>query len=126
MQFLDRVKVAITTIGTGTVTVGAVSTPAFCTPAEAGATNGIVSRWILEEGTDFEIFQGTYSSTGPTVSRDTVELSRIGGVAGTTKMTLAGGATLRAIISALDIPVNSYDDGLITGAVTITEDYGSV
>jgi hypothetical protein len=125
MQYLNMVKVAIATPGTGSVTVG---TPfdTFRTPADAGAQDGIPSRWKLEEGLDWEIFIGTPSSTATVVSRDTVEESFISGVTGTTKMTLAGSATLRAIASAADIPVSQIDDGLVTGAVTLTLDDGSV
>ena len=96
VYLLDSVKVATPTTGTGSVTVGAAE-PGYLTPAEAGAVNGRVYTWRLDDGDDFEIFVGTYSSTGPTVSRDTVLYSKISGVAGTSKINLSGSATLSAV-----------------------------
>lgn len=102
MQFLNRVKVAIATTGTGSVTVSTAA-DGMLTPAQAGAVDGVQSTWILEEGLDWEIFKGTPSSTATVISRDTVEKSFISGTPGTTKMTLGGAATLRAIVSAADM-----------------------
>ena len=99
----DRVRVNIATAGTGTVTCGAVVTNAFLTPAEAGVVDGQQVRYVLEEGADFEEGTGTYTASGTTISRDTVSQSKIGGTAGTTKMTLAGAAVLRLSASAADI-----------------------
>jgi len=96
VYLLDSVKVATPTTGTGSVTVGAAE-PGYLTPAEAGAVDGRVYTWRLDDGDDFEIFRGTYSSSGPTVSRDTVLYSKISGVAGTTKLTLSGAAKLSAV-----------------------------
>ena len=96
VYLLDSVKVATPTTGTGSVTVGAAE-PGYLTPAEAGAVNGRVYTWRLDDGDDFEIFVGTYSSTGPTVSRDTVLVSKIGGTAGTSKISLSGSATLSSV-----------------------------
>jgi microcystin-dependent protein len=96
VYLLDSVKVATPTTGTGSVTVGAAE-PGYLTPAEAGAVDGRVYTWRLDDGDDFEIFIGTYSSTGPTVSRDTVLVSKIGGTAGTSKISLSGSATLSSV-----------------------------
>jgi len=91
----NRVRVNTATIGTGSATLGAAYSAAFCTFAEAGITNAQVVRYVFEEGTDFEIGLGTYTASGTILSRDTVTLSKIGGVAGTSKMSLAGAATVR-------------------------------
>ena len=96
VYLLDSVKVATSTTGTGSVTVGAAE-PGYLTPAEAGAVDGRVYTWRLDDGDDFEIFLGTYSSTGPTVSRDTVLVSKISGTAGTSKINLSGTAKLSAV-----------------------------
>ena len=96
VYLLDSVKVATQTTGTGSVTVGAAE-PGYLTPVEAGAVNGRVYTWRLDDGDDFEIFIGTYSSAGPTVSRDTVLVSKISGTAGTSKINLSGKAKLSAV-----------------------------
>lgn len=93
----NRVKVSVATTGTGTVTLGSATTNAFCTFAEAGITDGQRVRYEIEEGSDFEIGLGTYTASGTTLSRDTVNLSKIGGTAGTSKMNLAGAATVRIV-----------------------------
>src|SRR6202022_3277170 len=50
-----------------------------------------------------EIGRGTYTSSGTTLSRDTVVLSKIGGAAGTTRMNLAGAAVVRIDAAAEDL-----------------------
>lgn len=103
-DFLNRVKVNIGTTGQGSVTVGSAVSNAFMTPSEAGAEDSKTYRWILEEGFDFEIFDGLYNGNGSpeTVDRDNVIVSKISGTVGMTKMTLAGAATLRCIAAAED------------------------
>lgn len=91
MAFLNRVGFETSTSGTGSVSVGA-AVSGYATPVEAGAVNGISYPYVIEDGTDFEVGYGTYSSSGPTLTRDTVYLSKIGGTAGTTKLTLSGSA----------------------------------
>ncbi len=90
---LNRAKTLTATTGQGTVTLGSASA-GFMTPAEAGVVNGQEVIYILEEGNDFEIGRGVYSSSGPTITRATVYQSKISGTPGTTKMTLAGNATV--------------------------------
>lgn len=91
----NRIKVNTATAGTGTVTLGAASSNAYCTFAEAGIADGSTVTYVIEEGNDFEIGTGVYTSSGTTLTRATVYLSKISGSSGTTKMTLAGAATVR-------------------------------
>jgi hypothetical protein len=71
-KFFNRVGVLIATTGTGTVTIGAAITDAtngdYMTPAEAGVANGNLAKYLLQEGNDFEIGIGTYTSSGTTFS----------------------------------------------------------
>jgi hypothetical protein len=106
----NRVKVNTATTGTGTVTLGAASSNAFCTFAEAGIANGNVVSYLIEEGTDFEIGRGTYTSAGTTLSRDTVLLSKIGGTAGTSKMNLGGVAVVSITAPKEDLDVNDFTE----------------
>lgn len=99
MNFLNRVGFSTATTGTGAIDVGA-ALAGYATPAEAGAVNGRVYEYVAEDGDDFEIGVGTYSSSGPAISRDTVKLSKIAGTAGTTKLTLSGTATVRLTATA--------------------------
>lgn len=101
--FSNRVWVATSTTGTGDVSIGAAK-PAHLTPEQAGTPDGAERTWLLEEGNDFEIYRGAYDDINKTVERGTVILSLIAGVAGTTRMNLAGTATLRIAVAAEDMP----------------------
>ena len=102
MSFLNRVGFETATTGAGTMDVDAALT-GYATPAEAGAGNGVKYSYVIEDGDDFEIGEGTYLSSGPTLSRDTVRLSKIGGSAGTTKITLSGSARVYLTATAEDL-----------------------
>lgn len=106
----NRVKVNTSTTGTGTITLGAAFSNAFCTFAEAGAANGNVVTYTIEDGNDFEIGRGTYTSSGTTLSRDTVLLSKIGGSAGTSKINLSGAAVVFIAAAKEDLDVNDFTE----------------
>lgn len=59
------------TTGTGTLTIGA-AVPGFLTPAQAGHSNGDVVFYAIADGTNSECGTGTYTSSGPTLSRSPV------------------------------------------------------
>jgi hypothetical protein len=73
-------RVASSTTGTGTLTLGSAVTGCL-TFADAGVTNGAVVTYAVEDYDGSgniiarEIGVGTYSTTGPTLSRDTVYAS---------------------------------------------------
>jgi hypothetical protein len=93
-KLADRVKVAISTAGTGTLTFGAVLSNAFMTPAEAGYVAGDKAPYILIEGTSVERGAGIVGASSLTLSRS-VRSSKIGGVVSTSPIDLTGtGAVL--------------------------------
>lgn len=96
---LNRARMTTSTTGTGTVTLGAAVTR-FATFGEAGAVNATAYIYLIEDGNDFETGVGTYTSAGTTLSRDTVVLSKIAGVAGTSKIDLSGSATVSSTLLA--------------------------
>lgn len=104
MALLNSARMTTATTGTGTVTLGSAVAKYF-TFAEAGAVNATVYSYRIEEGNDFEIGIGTYTSSGTTFSRDTVTASKIGGTAGTSKMNLAGAAEIIIVARAQDFDV---------------------
>lgn len=91
------------TPGTGTITLGASVSDAYLTLAEAGVANGNVCAYVLEDGNDFEIGIGTYTSSGTTFSRDTVTVSKEGGTSGTSKITASSSSTIFLCPRASDI-----------------------
>ena len=98
---LNRARMTTATTGTGTVTLGSAVT-GYASFAEAGAVNATVYSYCIEDGDDFEIGVGTYTSSGTTFSRDTVTLSKISGTAGTTKINLSGTAEIFITLRSAD------------------------
>lgn len=83
---IDAAQETTSTTGTGTLTLtGAVSQ---CR-SFAGVGNGNTTYYRIISGNDIEVGIGTYTSSGTTLSRDTVLYSSAGG---TTKITVASGA----------------------------------
>jgi hypothetical protein len=89
--YANRVWMTTATSGTGTITLGSAKA-GYLTPAEAGVPNADTVTYCIIDGNDFELGTGTYTTSGTTLSRDTVTVSKIGGTAGTTKLTLSGSA----------------------------------
>lgn len=113
----NRVKVSTATTGTGTVTLGAAFSNAFCTFAEAGVANGNVITYLIEDGNDFEIGRGTYTSSGTTLSRNTVLLSKISGTSGTSKINLSGSAAVSITASKEDFDERYIPRLIASGAL---------
>jgi len=89
--YANRAWMTTATTGTGTITLGSAKAGYF-TFAEAGVPDADTVTYVIVDGADFEIGTGTYTSSGTTLSRDTVTASKIGGVAGTSKINLSGTA----------------------------------
>lgn len=118
-KFFDGVRHSTATTGTGTLTLGGAYSNRYLTAAEAGISDGDTVVYRIDEGNDFEIGVGTYTASGTQLSRDTVRKSKIGGTAGTSKMSLTtGNASVRLTIGAVDVnamlrtdEAQSFDSG---------------
>ncbi|PCJ24140.1 MAG: hypothetical protein COA96_10365 [SAR86 cluster bacterium] len=105
----DRVQVTTATTGTGTITLGAAVT-GFQTYADGGASNADIVRYVIQDGDSWEIGEGTYTSSGLTLSR-TLSSSSTGAL-----LNLSGSAVVFSDASAQDISVKfDKTGGDITG-----------
>lgn len=93
-KFADRIHCVTTTTGQGTITVGAPISNAFFPLTDSGLADGDQVTIVLQEGNDVEVSTGVIGGTLTTITRATVHESRIAGVTGTSKLELAGGATV--------------------------------
>jgi hypothetical protein len=99
--YADRVAFTSATIGTGNLALGAAISDAFLAPSESDIVDGDNPFLLIQEGDDFEITDATYVDSGPHFTRDTVIVSKIGGVVGTSKMDLGGAEIVRLVTPAL-------------------------
>src|SRR6266850_3496827 len=102
-RLYDRVGVNTATTGTGTITLGAALSNGYFTFANAGVQDGDTVRYVIDDGSDFEIGEGVYTASGTTLTRAPVIRSNIGGAQGTSKLNLSGSATVRIDVSRADL-----------------------
>ena len=94
---VNRAKVATSTTGTGTITLGSAE-DGYKTFADAGVANGNVVRYIIEDGSNFEIGIGTYTASGTTLTRTVSESSNSNNA-----INLSGSATVFVGATAQDL-----------------------
>ena len=124
----DRVQETSTTTGTGTITLlGAVS--GFQSFSVIGNAN--TTYYAIVMGTEFEVGLGTYTSSGTTLSRDTVlESSNSGSLvnfsAGTKNVFVtypAEKATYQDANGTAIAPQLSASNGIVENANTVSANY---
>jgi len=120
---VNRAKVATSTTGTGTITLGSAE-DGYQTFADAGVANGNVVRYIIEDGSNFEIGIGTYTASGTTLTRTVSESSNSNNA-----INLSGSATVFVGATAQDLSplgggsnkVFFENDTNVTADYTITD-----
>ncbi len=99
------------TTGTGTITLGSAST-GYQTFEAAGITNGQTVRYAIEDGNNFEIGSGTYTSSGTTLTRSVTESSNSDNA-----ITLSGTAVVLVTATVADLFINDGASNLTTTGV---------
>jgi len=99
-KLFNRAKMTTTTAGTGNLTLGSAA-DGFVTFAAAGVVNGDVVRYCIEaeNGTDFEIGEGSYTASGTVLSRADADVQLSSN--SNNRITLAAG-THNVFITAAD------------------------
>tara|TARA_R110002153_G_C13199209_1_gene486778 strand:- start:104 stop:469 length:366 start_codon:yes stop_codon:yes gene_type:complete len=115
----NRVKVATSTQGTGTISLGS-AVDGFQTFSDADVSDGDTVRYTIEEQDYWEIGSGVFDSAASTMTRTVLQSSNSGSA-----IVLAGTAQVFLTVLADDLNAN-LDYGLVTGAVTLTDDYGGL
>ena len=124
VTLVNRAKVNTPTTGTGTIQLGS-AVDGYQTFASAGVTNGNVVRYVIEDGTGWEIGTGTYTATGSTLTRTVIESSN-GGAA----ISLGGDAFVYVGLLASDVvqvsdvgvTVQAHDADIVSDAAYVHTD----
>lgn len=111
VTLVNRAKMTTSTTGTGTITLGA-AVSGYQSFAAAGIVNSDVVRYVIEDGTAWEIGTGTYTTTGTTLTRTVTQSSNAN-----TAITLSGAAVV--FVSAVEADIVQLDKAQTLTAKTL-------
>ena len=97
VTLVNRAKMLTATTGTGTITLGS-AVQGFQSFAAAGVSDSDVVRYVIEDGSNWEIGSGTYTASGTTLSRTPSESSNAGSA-----INLSGSAVVFVTAAGQDI-----------------------
>ena len=97
VKLVNRAKMSTATTGTGTITLGSAES-GYQSFADAGVADGETVRYVIEDGTAWEIGTGTYTASGTTLSRTVSESSNSDAA-----INLSGSAVVFVTAAAADV-----------------------
>jgi len=101
--FGDRIKVTCSTSGTGsTLTLGS-AVSGFQTLSEGGLSNGDSVRYVIEDGSNFEIGLATYATGSPDTLTGRSDANVSASSSSNNRITLSGSSTLFIAPTAADL-----------------------
>jgi hypothetical protein len=115
VKFVNRAKMTTSTTGTGTITLGSAA-DGYQSFADAGVSNGDTVRYVIEDGTNWEIGTGTYTASGTTLSRSVTESNN-----SDSAINLSGSASVFLAVASQDLSPTVTLDGAVTGSGTLTD-----
>jgi hypothetical protein len=123
-KLYNRAGMTTATTGTGTMTLGsAITSPKkYLSFSDAGVSNAETVAYLIEDGAEFEIGEGVYTSSGTTLSRVTVTKSSNGG----SKLNLTGSARVYIVARAGDMRPGRSGACVRKAANQTTANYGSI
>ena len=108
-KLVNRAKMTTATTGTGTITLGS-AVDGYQTFADAGVADGETVRYVIEDGTAWEIGTGTYTASGTTLSRTVTESSNADAA-----INLSGSAIVYVTAASTDVVNRSFAFNLLFG-----------
>jgi hypothetical protein len=112
-KLVNRAKMTTATTGTGTLTLGS-AVDGYQSFAAAGVSDGDSVSYAIEDGSNWEIGTGIYSSTGPTLTRSVSESSNADAA-----IALSGDAVVYVTARGEDI-LSPEGDQTLTGGFNVT------
>lgn len=103
-KFYNRVRVNTATLNYDRIVLGAATGNLFLSVAEAGISDGDNLSVVVEEGTDFFAAHAQYRAWDNSIDIIRVDVSKIGGVVGKNRMSLAGAAIVYIDLLREDLP----------------------
>lgn len=113
---VNRAKVNTATTGTGTINLGSAVVP-FQSFAAAGASSGFRYSYLIEDGNDWEIGEGIFTSGSP----DTITRNLIASSTGSL-LSLSGSATIACVANKRDIVRNAFKPPLASSLTWQNQD----
>src|SRR6056300_2098946 len=112
VTLVNRAKMLTSTTGTGTITLGSAES-GYRSFADAGVSDGNTVRYVIEDGSNWEIGAGTYTASGTTLSRTVSESSN-----SNSAINLSGSAVVYITTAASDIQQPPTEGAFVDGDKT--------